>query len=72
MNGYERMIAEQREEIARLHVEIERLRAAIHRAVNWFSRGLGPPHTPMEIYLLAVLGEELPAPTDDPDPTGTE
>jgi hypothetical protein len=79
MNGYERMIADQREEIERLRVEV------IAFGTPWatqYARDHGYPDGCLHATHYDILARagarmvaftryvppELPAPTDDPDP----
>jgi hypothetical protein len=83
MNGYERMLAEQQEEIERLRSEVITFcslwAAQYARDNGYFDGCLHATHYDILARAGARLDAftryvppELPAPPDDPDPTGTE
>ena len=70
MNGWERMIAAQREEILKQRVEISNLRIQVSRLERAFS-GMFYRVTGAISFAHLVMGE-LPPPPDDPYSTGAE
>jgi hypothetical protein len=83
MNGYERMLAEQRAEIERLRSEVITfcsLWAGTYARDNGYpDRCLHPTHYDIlaragarMVAFTRYVPPELSAPPDDPDPTGTE
>ena len=69
MNGWERMLAERREEIERLQKALAQL---LHEVIAAGFETAEDYNWPKAIADAKLAISELPAPPDDPDPTGTE